>query len=192
MTKIEKLEKIVTKRYLSKKPNRDEWADDLFLHHVTTVANFASEVAARFDIDQDLSRAGALLHDIADSEMRRRNARHEERSLEIAEEILKQSGFGEKEIDIFINDALPLHSCRDGKVPKSDVGKVLATADALAHLKTDFYIYAARNIEKNNLQDIKNWVLEKSERDWKIKIQFNEIREEVREDYKAIQQLFSR
>ena len=79
------------------------------------------------------------------------------------------------------------------RVPESLEGKILSTADSLAHLKTDFYVYAvyARATE-DSLTEIKEWALKKLERDFHAKIQFDDVREEVRAEYDMLKTLFSR
>lgn len=192
-SKLTELETAVHELYDAKYPDREEWADWLADNHVVVVADFASELAVRYGANEELARAAALLHDIADAKMSRFNPGHEEESLAIARDLLSKSGYSDEEIELIVDDAIRFHSCHDGNVPKSLEGKILATADSLAHLKTDFYIYAVYAKEANTaLVDIKDWVLKKLERDFHTKIQFDDVREEVRGDYEALKTLFSR
>lgn len=163
-------------------------------NHVIVVADYATDLAVRFNADKDLSRAAALLHDIADIRMDRSNTAHEQESLKIAKELLRKCNYSTDEIELLINDAIRFHSCHGNKRPKSLEGKILSTADSLAHLKTDFYVYAvwARGKDGDNLEEVKNWVLKKIERDYTDKIQFDEVRNEVKPDYDRIKTLFSR
>lgn len=138
MDRIKKLESLVDDLYQRRDPNRDEWADWLYKNHVKVVADYADQLSDRFNADQQVSRAGALLHDIADAKISRFDANHELLSLEIAESLLRKSGYDENAIQLLVRDALPLHSCHDGNSPKSLEGKILATADALAHIKRTF------------------------------------------------------
>jgi len=193
MSKLAKLEADVHALYDAKDPNRDEWADWLADHHVFVVADFASELTARYGANEELARAAALLHDIADAKMSRFNSEHEETSLTIARELLTNNGYSNDEVELLVEDAIRYHSCFDGHAPSSLEGKILSTADSLAHLKTDFYIYAVyARAKRNNLEDIKDWSLKKLERDFYAKIQFDDVREEVRGDYEALKTLFSR
>ena len=194
MNKIQILEKRVRELYENANPNRDEWADWLWENHVLVVADYATELAKRFDANNDLARAAALLHDIADTKIKRENKYHEVKSLQIAREIMNNSGFSDEDIGLVVDDAIRYHSCHNGEKPKSLEGKILSTADSLAHLKTDFYVYAvwARGKDGDNLKDVKDWVLKKIERDYNDRIQFDEIRNDAKSDYDRIKTLFSR
>jgi putative nucleotidyltransferase with HDIG domain len=193
MGKLANLEADVKALYDAKDPNRGEWADWLAVHHVFVVADFASELAVRYGADESLARAAALLHDIADAKMSRFDPAHEETSLTMARELLAKNGYSDEEITLLIDDAIRLHSCHDGKVPTSLEGKILSTADSLAHLKTDFYLYAvyARSTEES-LEDVKTWALKKLERDFHAKIQFDDVEKDTRSDYEMLKNLFSR
>lgn len=61
----------------------------------------------------------------------------------------------------------------------------MATADAVVHLTSDFYTYALSALpdEGKTLEQIREWALPKIERDFHTKIFFDEIREEVYQDY---------
>lgn len=191
--KLTKLEAEVHALYEAKDPNRDEWSDWLADHHVFVVADFASELSARYGAEEKLARAAALLHDIADAKTSRFDPEHEEMSLSIARELLTKNGYSDDEVELLVEDAIRYHSCFDGHASESLEGKILSTADSLAHLKTDFYIYAVyARAKRDSLADIKDWALKKLERDFYAKIQFDDVREEVRGDYEALKTLFSR
>ena len=192
MDRIRRLEHDVRALYDAKNPDREHWADWLAAHHVFVVADFASELAGRFGADEDLARAAAMLHDIADVHMSRFDPSHEETSLDIARELLAQNGYTKDEIALIVDDAIKWHSCHDGKMPHSLEGKILSTADALAHLTTDFYLYALHAHADQSLEDAKTWTLKKLERDYHSKIQFEEIRQETKPDYEAIKRIFTR
>lgn len=193
MTKLNKLEQTVKKLYEAKNPEREEWADWLADNHVFIVADYATDLANRFGANADLARAAALLHDIADCKMARMDPGHEAESLKIARELMVQSGYAEEEISLVVDDAICYHSCHNGESPESIEGKILATADSMAHLKTDFYVYAAWAFGKTRtLEQLKKWTLKKIERDLNDKVFFDEVREELRPDYEIIKNLFSR
>ena len=195
MTRIKQLEQSVTDLYEARHPDRADWADWFGENHVFLVADYATELAIRYRANEELTRAAALLHDIADTIMSRSDKAHEAKTLEMARELLKKAGYSKKEIHLVVDDAIRLHSCHDGQpFPKSNEGKILATADAMGHLLTGFYIYAAWVFGKEgrNLSQVKQYVLNKLERDFNNKIQFNEIKEECRLSYNTIVSLFSR
>jgi len=192
--RIEKLEAKVKALYAEKDPKRSgEWADWLADNHVLVVADFATELARRYGADEDLARAGALLHDIADVKMRGRGAEHEAESLRMARELMHEAGFEARDIHLVVDDAIRYHSCHGDEHPESVEGKILSTADSLAHLKTDFYLFATRFLSPDmTFDEVKKWTLEKIERDVHRKIFFDDVRQEVMPDYEVIKELFSR
>jgi len=193
-SRLASLRQKVKDMYEAKDSNRGDWADWLYEHHVFVVADRAKELAERFGADAELAQAAAMLHDVADTKMSRFEPNHEEASLQIARESLEAAGYTAEEIQLVVDDAIKLHRCRDGRLPQSKVGLVMATADALAHLTTDFYIRATQmhGHEGKSMEEIKSWVLTKSKRDFTEKIRFDEVREEARPSYEMIKTLYSR
>jgi putative nucleotidyltransferase with HDIG domain len=160
------------------------------------VADNALALAGRFGAKPDLVRAGALLHDIADAVMNRNADKlaHANKTLEIARDLMDAAGFALTDIKVVLDDALPRHSCHGNTRPATAEGKVLATADAMAHLQTDFYVHGVWGfgVEDISLEEAKRWALEKIERDYRIKIQFDEIRKLCEPDYRALKAVFGR
>lgn len=196
MNRLEILEQKVRELYEAKDPNRDEWADWLFDNHVLVVANTATELAKRFGANPELARVSALLHDIADVQMDRMTDGHEDASLKIGRELMQASGYNEDEVKLVVDDAVRLHSCHGTDVPESLEGKILATADALAHLQTDFYLFATwgwgMGHDGQSLEWVKQWAFEKLDRDFYNKIQFDEVRAENKANYDMLKNLFGR
>lgn len=193
MTRLEQLKKKVDELYRAKNEGRADWADWVYANHVFVVVDYAGELADRFGANKEFAVAAGMLHDIADAVMKRENPEHDGKSLEIARELLRDTDFGDEEIRIVVDDAIRLHGCHDGSVPQTLEGKVVATADALAHLKTDFYHHAAETFrsKKESAEDIKQWALSKLERDFNAKILFGEVKEAVTPDYGRLKTFFS-
>ncbi len=184
---MKKIKQLVEKEYGVRKATRADWADWLFAHHVFVVGDFAIELAERFGAPLDQCYAAAILHDIADARMSRFDTTHEQKSLEIARELLIAAGFTDDECSTIVDDAIRLHSCHDGARPQTMVGKILATADALAHLKTDFYSYATEHLMNDRSEsDRLKWIQNKIPRDYYEKIAFDEIRDEVRPTFEKL------
>ncbi|MFM2415069.1 MAG: tRNA ((1)-)-methyltransferase, tRNA (guanine37-N1)-methyltransferase [Candidatus Parcubacteria bacterium] len=162
--------------YELKSPSRADWADWLFSDHVFVVAQYAHRLARKYKADADLCRAGGMLHDIADAVMSRFNPEHKEASARIATEFLRESGFSAKEIKIVVDDAMARHSCRDGALPQTLEGKIVATADAMAHLETDYYPRAYELLLKEGKteKEAEKWILTKKRRDLEDKLLFDD------------------
>lgn len=191
MPRLELLKQKISSLYLIKKEGRADWADWLFEHHIFVVAEYAKNLSARFGGHEELAVAASLLHDVADAVMSRFDERHENESLQLARVLLTESGFSTEEISLVVDDAIRFHSCFNGSAPLSLEGKIMATADALAHLKTDFYKYAISRMKTaKSEEEIKAWGLKKIDRDFNDKIQFEEIRADVRSDYERLNTMF--
>ncbi len=149
-------------------------------------------MSIKYGADLDLSVAGAYLHDFGDAFMYRFAENHEEVSETKAREVLVTSGYSEDEIRTILEKIIAPHSCKDGFLPETIEGKVLATADALAHLTTDFYLqFTWKHIpEGKTYAEFSTWVTEKLDRDFNRKIFFEKIKEEVRYRYDALMEVF--
>lgn len=191
MSRIDELQAAVKSLYDAKNPGRADWADWIYDNHVLVVANYATELAQRYGENEDTARAAALLHDVADSVMKREDERSEQTSLDMATELLKKHGYSDEEIDRIVSDGIRYHGCHDGRVPQFMEGKILATADSMAHLKSDFYVFAIKNFS-DDLEVTKAWGLKKIDRDYYAKVLFDDVREELKPDYELLKNLFSR
>lgn len=192
MDLIEKVRMAVAELYGQHNPARAVWADWLYENHVLIVAKFAREVAERHGVDADTCEAAALLHDLGDAVTSRHDPAHGWVSLDRAEELLVAAGYDEITIRRLVDDALRYHSCHGDECPQSDEGKVLATADALAHFLTDFYPYMQECVLKDRgVEAFRRWAAEKIERDYHIKIFYDDERARVKSAYEKYRQLFS-
>ncbi len=194
MNRIEALKDRIDALYLDKNTSRaKDWADYLHTSHVFKVADKARELAVRFGAGVDLVVAAAMLHDVADAVMSREDPRHEQESMAIARGLLRLSGFTDAEITLIVDDAIKYHSCRDGDAPRTLEGKIMATADAVVHLQTDFYDFAVENFTARGetKADILKWGLEKTDRDFNKKIFFPEVQDEVRPDFERERRRFA-
>lgn len=188
---LELLTQKVCELYEAKNPERDPWADWLYETHIFVVAEYAKAYAVRYGAREDVCVAASLLHDCADAVMKRSDAGHSERSGEIAERLLRESGFSDAQTQQIVGDILPRHSCRNGVVPGTLEGKVMATADAVAHLATAFYLDAVERMraEGRDMQKCTDWMREKITRDFEVKIFFPDVREEMKGRYEELQRM---
>jgi len=191
MPRQRQLTKLVQLAYEQSSCSFAQWS---WPNHVIKVAKYAEELAVRFEANVDLAVAGALLHDFGDVFVERNHQSHQEVTNREGAKLMKQAGYSEKEIDEVLKVIIPPHSCKDGQVPKTMESKVLATADALAHLQTDFYLqFAWMNLPElaTNFEEYRSWAQSKIERDFQTKIQFEEVKDEVKPRYLALFLLFN-
>jgi HD superfamily phosphodiesterase len=189
---ITKLSELVHNLYINAPAEADPWIDFGYPKHVLVVAANATSLAKRYGANVAFCTAGALLHDVADAVMQRAEEGHEDRSREIAVELLTAAGCNANDQRIIIEDIIGPHSCRE-RMPESLEAKILATADAVAHLDTDFYLHFAwRHFGAPVYEDYKRWVRERVEKDYHKKIFFDAVREQITPRYEALKLIFSK
>ena len=189
MSKHQKVAQLVQEAYES---TSEDFANWMWSNHVPLVAQKTKELAKRFNANEDIAVAGAWLHDFGDVFVNRFDSKHQETTVAKSIEILKIAEYSDDEIEQVLNQVIEPHSCREGNLPTMIEGKVMATADALAHLTSDFYVQCAwKHIpEGKSYPEFVEWVAEKLERDFNSKIFFVEVKEEVRYRYDALKQVF--
>jgi putative nucleotidyltransferase with HDIG domain len=191
MQRLDRLRKQVQDLYTAKNPEADEWIDWAYPNHVLVVANLAEKIAKTHNADAELAAAGALLHDIADAVMARETPGHEAKSLAIADDLLRKSGFSETDTVFVIEEIVKPHSCRQ-LIPTALEGKVMATADGAAHFLTDFYpLFCWRHYgPQDDYGVFKDWMRQKMEKDFTKKLFFDDVKQEVLPRYEALQLIF--
>lgn len=183
--KHQQLFKLVEQAYLNTDQDFGAW---MWANHVPIVAKKAEEFAVKFKADVDLTVAGALLHDFGDAFVHRFDQNHDQITRQEGTKLLTDAGFSDQEIVIIFDQIIAFHSCRPGAIAQTLEAKVVATADAYAHLMTDFYLQVCwKNIpELYSYTQWKEWVREKLSRDQNVKIFFDEIKGETQEKYQAL------
>lgn len=161
-------------------------------NHVQKVADKAKLLCEEFNGNADYAVAGALLHDFGDAFIYRHDPEHEAVSNREAHRVLHASGFTDTEIAEVLDVVMKPHGCKNGIYPKTIEGEILATADAFVHLMSDFYLqFAWMNIPQNSTYaDFTKWAQEKIERDYREKIRFESVREQIHGRYLALKEVF--
>lgn len=122
--KFQKIQEYVEKELSCSAHNMD---------HVMRVYNLSLHLAKNEDIDQDVLKAAALLHDIArvkEDNDHTGNTDHAILSSEMAVPILKESGFCKEKIR-HIQDCIISHRYKTGNKPKTKEAQILFDADKL-------------------------------------------------------------
>jgi hypothetical protein len=162
-------------------------------NHVQWVANKANGLAEKYGANAEKAYCAALIHDLGDCQHLRSDATFGSWSEEKGEDILMRAGFNQNEAKEIISDIVRPHSCRPGNLPTTLEGKVLATADAMWHLQTNFYpLFCYKQLPENTniYEEWQEWFNEKIDRDFGTKIFFEDERAEVNDDYKALSRVF--
>ncbi len=166
-----------------------EW---MWHNHTQWVADKAKQLAEKYGADTEKVYCAALLHDLGDSRYERDHANFDTWSWETAKAILRNAEFRKHERDEIL-EAIRTHSCHPGHLPTALEGKVLATADGMRHLQTNFFpviCYMNRPDTSHTYEEWQRWFTAKIERDFGTKIFFADEKEEARADYEALKRVF--
>lgn len=99
--------------------------------HVERVYNLCVELSKDYDVDADVLKAAAYIHDIAVPMYG--PSKHNERALEVAGDILREIGFP-KEKDELVYSAIKSHTRYEDIKPESIEAKILKDADGIDYL----------------------------------------------------------
>lgn len=193
MEKLDQVIESVKVLYAQKNPIID-WNEWIFETHIKVVAFWVEDISTKQQFNKENTLAAAYLHDLAYAWTSKNDPELEKKSESKAKEVLKTAGYDDTEISFIVDKIIHGHGMNEGKEPENIEAKVLATADALAHFTTDFYLVICWKhylFEDKTLADYKKWVLEKIERDFNNKIFFEEYKEIARPHYESIKSLFS-
>lgn len=193
---MDKLDLVIdnVRKIYEKKNHVIDWNDWLFEGHNKIVANWVEDLSKKYEFDKESVIAAAYLHDLAYAWTSKNDPDLDEKSEEGARKVLKESGFSEEKVIFIVDQIIHGHGMHDGKEPEDLEAKILATADALAHFTTDFYLVVCWNnylFKDRTLKDYKDWVLKKIERDFNNKIFFEEYKEIARPYYQSLKNIFT-
>lgn len=159
----------------------------VFGNHVLIVEKYAKKIALEVGADVEICRLAALLHDIARTKGVMKDPALMRDSLDMTTAILTSTGYPDKKIRR-VKEAIRFHSCKR-TLPKTKEGKVLATADALAHLMTDFYLVFEKHPwcgVPEGKRAYRAWARKKLERDFRLKIVFGKYRTFAAKPYEKL------
>ena len=192
MVSVERIREIAKGYY--DKPNKViNWNDWVWYGHNEVVAGWVDKLAKTQKFDVDAVKSAAYLHDLAYSWTDKNDPTEEQQSLEETRKILTEQGMNPDRVTLIVDGIITGHGMHDGRKPDLIEAQVLAAADAMSHLTTDFYLVICWNhylFEGKPLEDYKRWVLKKIERDFNNKIFFEDTKEIARPYYEALKKVF--
>lgn len=160
--------------------------------HVRLVAKYAEEISEKVKANTEIAILASLFHDIARTWNVNDDPALMDESLIKAEEIMQKYNYTNDEINQ-VKQAILSHGCHE-KAPETIEGKVMATADALAHLLSDFYFilpFYGWLKAANTFDGYRSWLLAKIERDMHKKIFFEEYKKIAQPKYEALKIVFT-
>lgn len=137
------------------------------------------------EADDEVVMLGVWLHDL--QRIRAIKGDHQKVGAKEAEKELIKFAYKKELIDK-VKKIILSHSCTS-VLPDTLEGKVLASADAMSHYYNDFYLRIA-TLGERDLDDFKEWALEKLSRDYSIKISFDFAKERIKKRHDFLRKLF--
>jgi hypothetical protein len=166
-----------------------EW---FYKGHVKVVADYAALIAEREGMSVRVPVLASLLHDVARTACVEGEPELTAESERMAREAMAEAGVADEDVE-HVCQIMAIHSCRGEVRPTTKPGKVMTTADAMAHVMTDFYFmlpFKGWLTAANDFEGYRNWVCEKTKRDLNNKIFYEPERILARPRVAAFQTLF--
>lgn len=135
--------------------------------------------------NKDIVMLSVWLHDL--QRVRGIKGDHQKVGATEAEKVLKEFSYDDESI-MLVKEAILTHSCSN-KMPKTLEAKILATADAMSHYYSNFYLEIALT-GKRNLKEYKQWTKEKLNRDYNEKIFFPFAKKEIKKKHELLMKFF--
>jgi putative nucleotidyltransferase with HDIG domain len=152
--------------------------------HIKPVIEYSKQMAEKYGADEEAVWLGAILHDIC--RLTEENP-HDELGSKKARSILIEKGFGNDMADKVASIVLT-HSCKKFQ-PETLEQKIVASADAMAHFLSPFYLWLFR-YSNNNFEESLEKYASGLERDFNEKIFFADEKEMVRKEYEVLRKWF--
>lgn len=156
----------------STKNTKDEY--NLYKEHIQYVYKYATLIIEELDVDIEVVKLSALLHDISMTDSSFDREKHNEYSSIIAEELLLKENYDKEKIEK-IKLCILNHSSKRKEYRTTKEEQVLVDADAMAHFDCIESLYSLANkVIGLNDKDSLNFVKEKLTKD------YNEISDNVK------------
>ena len=136
--------------------------------------------------DKEVVFLGVWLHDL--HRIRGLKGDHQKAGAQEAKKVMQGYGYPDETIKK-VQAIILTHAC-DGAMPKTLEGRILASADAMAHYINDFYLQIAVTGQRS-VAEYKEWCLEKLKRDYSKKISFPFARQAIKDRHDALMKVFT-
>ena len=176
-----------------KKMIKDECSDSavgswFYDTHLIAVENFAKKLLKRLPkANKEIVMLSIWLHDL--QRIRGIKGDHSKVGAHEAEKMMKKFNY-DNNIIRQVKEAILTHQCKGKIRPKSLEGKILSSADAMSHYANDFYLRILLSGSRS-LEEAKKWALEKLDRDYNSKIQFDFARDMIKKQHNALKIIFT-
>jgi len=182
MNKVQKIRQMVSE----KAKKGDEFSEFFFTYHVSVVVKYALALARKLGADREVVEIAAWLHDSTIGT--HGNKEHNITGAQEAERLMRKLGYPENKIKM-VAHAIISHRCKKGYFPRTLEAKILATADAVAHLDTFMFLPWIAKRNGLGVKETFEWIAEKFDRDWEKKIFFPQTKKSVRGKFQTRKKL---
>lgn len=156
-------------------------------HHLLVVEKNAKWVLAKLPkVDKEIVMLGVWLHDL--QRVRGLKGDHQKVGAREAGKVMKEYGYDADTIGK-VKAIILTHSCH-GAMPKTEEGKVLATADGMAHYYNDFFLRIAVKGDRT-LTEYKKWAIKKLKKNYTKKIHYGFARQRIKTRHELYMKVFS-
>jgi len=177
--------KIKQIKQLIKKECEKNNLDEFYRYHLLEVEKNALKLLNKLpEANNELVMLAVWLHDL--QRIRQLEGDHQQVGVREAEKVMEEYNFSSENI-LLVKDIIHSHSCA-GLTPTTLEGQILATADAMSHYTSDFFLWIATRGERN-LEEYKEWALEKLDRNYNKKIFFSFAKKAIQKRHDALMQL---
>lgn len=154
------------------KGTKDEY--NIYKEHIQYVYKYVLLLSKDKDVDYEVLKLSALLHDIAMTDKNLDRSKHNEYGAEIAEKLLMNNNYPEDKIKL-VKKCILNHSSKRAEYRTTEEERILVDADGLSHFDSINNLYSlAHNVMKLNDGDSIKFIQDKLTRD------YNEISDELK------------
>ena len=168
MNMIDKIHKEIIRRSneFEEKTRGTKEEYNLYESHVKYVYNYALKLCEDKDVDKEVVKLSALLHDIAMTDINLGRENHAFNGSKIAYNLLLDKGYPKDKCE-FVSKCILNHSSKRKKYRTTNEEQILVDADGLSHFDSIKSIYSlASNVYELNDEESVKFVQDKLKKDY--------------------------
>ena len=145
------------------KGTKDEY--NIYREHIQYVYKYVCLLSKDRNVDHEVLKLSALLHDIAMTDRNLERSKHNEYGSVIAEQLLRESGYPEDKVQ-FVKKCILNHSSKRAEFRTTEEEQILVNADGLSHFDSISNLYSlAHNVMELNDEDTIKFIQDKLTKD---------------------------
>lgn len=154
------------------KGTKDEY--NIYREHIQYVYKYVVLLSENKNVDREVLKLSALLHDIAMTDRSLDRTNHNEYGSVIAEQLLRENNYPEDKLQL-VKKCILNHSSKRVEFRTTEEERILVDADGLSHFDSINNLYSlAHNVMELNDEDTIKFIQDKLTKD------YNEISEDLK------------